>query len=161
MPCLAIMPYHDTMRPTARYDGWKQVERGPSVAGKVYVTRVIPQAGIDLLRQHLEVEVNESDVALSAAELQDRASEHDALVTLLTDRVDLDVLTAGQGRVKIVANVAVGYDNIDVPAATAAGIMVTNTPGVLTETTADFARTLLMATARRLVAPARVVRPCK
>ena len=155
------MPYHDTMRPTARYDGWKQVERGPSVAGKVYVTRVIPQAGIDLLRQHLEVEVNESDVALSAAELQDRASEHDALVTLLTDRVDLDVLTAGQGRVKIVANVAVGYDNIDVPAATAAGIMVTNTPGVLTETTADFAWTLLMASARRLVEADRFVRAGK
>jgi glyoxylate reductase len=121
------------------------------VPGTVYVTRVIPQAGIDLLRQHINIEVNEGDVPLTVAELRRRASEHDALVTLLTDRVDRSVLAAGKGRLKIVANVAVGFDNIDIPAATEAGIMVSNTPGVLTETTADFAWTLLMAAARRVV----------
>jgi glyoxylate reductase len=120
------------------------------MAPKVYVTRVIPQPGIDLLREHFEVEVNESDQPLSPEALADTARSYDALVTLLTDRIDRDVLQAGKGHLKIVANVAVGYDNIDVPAATEAGVMVTNTPGVLTETTADFAWTLLMAVARRV-----------
>jgi glyoxylate reductase len=117
----------------------------------VYVTRVIPQPGIDLLRQHMTVEVNESDRPLSHEELCTKAAEYNALVTLLTDKIDLAVLEAGKGRLKIVANVAVGYDNIDVAAATELGIMVSNTPGVLTETTADFAWTLLMAIARRVV----------
>ena len=117
----------------------------------VYVTRVIPQPGIDLLRQRLTVEVNQSDRPLNQEELCTKAAEYDALVTLLTDRIDLAVLEAGKGHLKIVANVAVGYDNIDVAAATELGIMVSNTPGVLTETTADFAWTLLMAVARRVV----------
>ena len=117
---------------------------------RVYVTRVIPQPGVDYLRKHAEVEVNESDIPLGAEGLQEKAASHDALITLLTDTIDKPVLEAGRGRLKIVANVAVGYDNIDVPAATENGIMVTNTPGVLTDTTADFAWTLLMAVARRV-----------
>lgn len=117
----------------------------------VYVTRVIPQPGIDLLRQRLTVEVNESDRPLDHEELCAKAAECDAIVTLLTDRIDRAVLEAGKRKLKIVANVAVGYDNIDVAAATELGIMVSNTPGVLTETTADFAWTLLMAIARRVV----------
>jgi glyoxylate reductase len=145
----------------ARYHGWKALIWRRSVAATVYVTRVIPQAGIDLLRQHLDVEVNESDVPLSHEELCRRASVHKALVTLLTDKVDPEVLAAGKGGMKIVANVAVGFDNIDVPAATDAGIMVTNTPGVLTETTADFAWTLLMASARRLVEADKFLRAGK
>lgn len=116
----------------------------------VYVTRVIPQPGVDLLRAHVDVEVNESDEPLSSDELRRRAGSHDALVTLLTDNIDSSVLQSGEGSLKIVANVAVGYDNIDVPAATACGIMVSNTPGVLTETTADFAWALLMSVARRV-----------
>lgn len=116
---------------------------------KVYVTRIIPQAGIDLLRQHATVEVNESDVPLSHDELRSRAGSVDALVTLLTDKIDRNVLEAGKGSLRIVANVAVGFDNIDVPAATETGIMVSNTPGVLTDTTADFAWALLMGIARR------------
>jgi len=116
----------------------------------VYVTRVIPQPGVDLLRAHVDVEVNESDEPLSSDELRRRAGSHDALVTLLTDNIDSAVLQSGEGSLKIVANVAVGYDNIDVPAATACGIMVSNTPGVLTETTADFAWALLMSVARRV-----------
>lgn len=114
-----------------------------------YVTRVIPQPGIDLLRAHMTVSVNEGDQPLTAEELAERASSHDALVTLLTDRIDRDVLQAGRGRLKIVANVAVGYDNVDVGAASEFGIVVSNTPGVLTETTADFAWALLMGIARR------------
>jgi glyoxylate reductase len=114
-----------------------------------YVTRVIPQPGIDLLREHLTVTVNEGDQPLSAGDLRTQASSNDALVTLLTDRIDRDVLEAGRGRLKIVANVAVGYDNIDVEAASELGILVSNTPGVLTETTADFAWALLMGIARR------------
>jgi len=118
--------------------------------GKVFVTRLIPRAGIDLLRQRLQVTVNEADIPLTADELRERASGFDALVTLLTDRIDAATLDAGHA-LKAVANVAVGYDNIDVPEATARGIVVTNTPGVLTDTTADFAWALLMAIARRVV----------
>jgi glyoxylate reductase len=120
------------------------------MARKVYVTRVIPQPGIDLLREHADVEVNEADEPLSQEELREKAQSHDALVTLLTDRMDRVVLESGRGRLIICANVAVGYDNIDVAAATECRVMVTNTPGVLTETTADFAWTLLMGIARRV-----------
>jgi glyoxylate reductase len=96
------------------------------------------------------VDVNEADVPLTHEELCAKASSYDALVTLLTDKIDGPVLEAGRGTLKIVANVAVGFDNIDLGAATDAGIMVSNTPGVLTETTADFAWTLLMGIARRV-----------
>jgi glyoxylate reductase len=120
------------------------------MAQRAYVTRVIPQPGIELLRQHAEVDVNEADTPLSAEQLQEKAASYPALVTLLTDKIDRAVFQAGRGTVKIVANVAVGYDNIDVDAATEAGVMVTNTPGVLTETTADFAWTLLMGITRRV-----------
>ncbi len=114
-----------------------------------FVTRVIPEPGIELLRQHVSVSVNEDDTPLSAGELREKAGSNDALVTLLTDKIDRRVLEAGRGRLKIVANVAVGYDNIDLDAATDLGILVSNTPGVLTETTADFAWALLMGIARR------------
>ncbi|GAC1396652.1 MAG: D-glycerate dehydrogenase [Chloroflexota bacterium] len=120
------------------------------MARTVYVTRVIPQPGIDLLRKQAHVDVNESDNPLDQNELREKASKYDALVTLLTDRIDHQVLQAGKGSLKIVANVAVGYDNIDVTAATNSGILVSNTPGVLTDTTADFAFALLMGIARRL-----------
>jgi glyoxylate reductase len=120
------------------------------MAARVFVTRVIPQPGIDLLRTHFDVEVNDGDVPLTAEELREKAGAYDALVTLLTDKIDREVLEAGRGSLAIVANVAVGFDNIDVDAASDAGILVSNTPGVLTETTADFAWALLMATARRI-----------
>src|SRR5579884_1599401 len=120
------------------------------MAPRVYVMRVIPEQGIDLLRQHAEVDVNETDRPLTQDDLKNKAAEYDALVTLLTDNIDRKVLEAGKDRLRLVANVAVGYDNIDVQAATDNGIMVTNTPGVLTETTADFAWALLMTVARRV-----------
>lgn len=117
---------------------------------RVYVTRVIPESGLTMLRQRYDVDVNESDTPLTQDQLAEKAGQYDALVTLLTDHIDRAVLEAGKGRLKIVANVAVGYDNIDVDAATDCGILVTNTPGVLTETTADFTWTLLMCVARRV-----------
>jgi glyoxylate reductase len=117
---------------------------------KVFVTRKIPQAGLDLLRQHCDVTVWENDRAPSAQELVDNARGKDALVTLLTERVDAALLAAAP-TVRIVANVAVGFDNFDVPAATQAGVVLSNTPGVLDDTTADLAFALLLATARRLV----------
>ncbi|MDQ2742967.1 MAG: D-glycerate dehydrogenase [Chloroflexota bacterium] len=120
------------------------------MADRIYVTRLIPEAGIKMLRQHFPTDVNDSDVPLTANELREKAGQYEALVTLLTDNIDRAVLEAGKGRLKIVANVAVGYDNIDVDAATEFGIMVTNTPGVLTQTTADFSWALLMAVARRV-----------
>lgn len=114
------------------------------------MTRVIPQPGVDLLRQDAAVEVNESDVPLTQEQLRERASKVDGLVTLLTDSIDRSVMEAGTD-LKVIANVAVGFDNIDIPAATDLGLAVTNTPGVLTDTTADFAWALLMAVARRVV----------
>jgi glyoxylate reductase len=111
---------------------------------------VIPESGVELLRRHTQVEVNESDAPLTNAGLAGKARTVDALVTLLTDRIDRTVLT-GALSLKAVCNVAVGFDNVDVDAATELGIVVTNTPGVLTETTADFAWALLMAIARRIV----------
>jgi len=122
------------------------------MAPRVYVTRVIPRAGVDRLQQAgFDVDVNEGDVPLRQDDLVEKARSYDALVTLLTDRVDRRVLeAAASADLKIVANVAVGYDNVDVAAATDLGIPVTNTPGVLTETTADFAWALLMSVARRV-----------
>jgi len=121
------------------------------------VSRLIPQPGIDLLKSYADVEVNEADVPLTAEELQRQAASSDGLVTLLTDRIDGAVLGSGE-RLRIVANVAVGYDNIDVQAATEQGIVVTNTPGVLTDTTADFAWALLMSIGRRIVEGDRYLR---
>jgi lactate dehydrogenase-like 2-hydroxyacid dehydrogenase len=117
---------------------------------KVLVTkRVYPEA-IEILERHAEVEYVNSDDGLPPAELLSRARGKQAVVSQLTDQFTRDVLAALEG-VRVIANVAVGFDNIDVPAATERGILVTNTPDVLTDTTADFAFALLMAAARRVV----------
>jgi len=116
----------------------------------VVVTRAIPRDAIDVLAGACTVDENGSDAAYTPAELLAHARDADALVTLLTDRVD-DALLAACPRLKVVANVAVGYDNIDVAAATRRGVVVTNTPGVLTDATADFAWALLLAVVRRVV----------
>ncbi|HVA38636.1 MAG TPA: D-glycerate dehydrogenase [Candidatus Dormibacteraeota bacterium] len=127
---------------------------------KAFVTRVIPEAGIERLASAYDVDVNRADRPLSPTEIAERAKGCMALVTLLTDRVDGALLDICPD-VRVVANVAVGYDNVDVPAATERGVWVTNTPGVLTETTADLAWTLLMATARRIGEAERYVRAGK
>ena len=111
--------------------------------------RIYPEA-VELLRHECDVDYVDSDEGLTAEELRTRAQGKAGIVCQLTDRFDAAAI-AGLNGVKVLSNVAVGYDNIDVPAATAAGIQVTNTPDVLTETTADLAFALLLAAARRVV----------
>lgn len=127
---------------------------------KVLVTRMLPQPALDLASRHCDAEVNRRDVRLAKKHLAQRLKGKVGMVCLLTDTIDADLLRSSPD-LKVVSNVAVGVDNIDVQAATKHGVMVTNTPGVLTETTADFAWALLMATARQLVEGDRFVRAGK
>jgi glyoxylate reductase len=117
---------------------------------RVLVTRRLPDGGIDPLvaAGHDLVVGHDDDRPLSPDELRDAVRDVDAVVCLLTDRIDESVVRAGSPRLKVVANVAVGYDNIDVAAASAAGVAVCNTPGVLDETTADLAFLLILAASR-------------
>jgi len=124
---------------------------------RVFVTRVIPDAGLSLLRERCDVEVWPHDRPPSRDELIERAGDKDAIVCLLTEKIDADVLGALPG-VKIVANVAVGFDNLDVAAGTKAGVVMSNTPGVLDDTTADLAFALLMSAARRIPEGDRLMR---
>ena len=117
----------------------------------VFVTRQIPQPGIDILREHCDrVDINPEDRVLSREELLEGVKGRDGVLCLLTDTIDEEILNAAQGT-KIFANHAVGYNNIKVEAATRLGILVTNTPDVLTDATADLTWALIMATARRIV----------
>ncbi|MEM2127539.1 MAG: glyoxylate reductase [Candidatus Bathyarchaeia archaeon] len=125
---------------------------------KVYVTRQLFDEAIEILRQHADVEVFEGvDQPAPRSLILSKVREVEGLLTLLTDRIDSEVLEAGE-RLKVVSNCAVGFDNIDVEAATRRGIYVTNTPGILTETTADFTWGLLLAIARRVAEADRYVR---
>lgn len=124
---------------------------------KVFVTRMVPEPGLEVLRQHAEVEIWPGEEPPPYEVLRAKAAEVDGLFTMVTDRVDRALLEAAP-RLKVVSNMAVGYDNIDVEAATARGVAVCNTPGVLTDTTADFAFGLLMAVARRIVEGDKFVR---
>lgn len=116
----------------------------------VYITRMLPEPAINLLKEHCNVEINLEDRALSKEELLMRIKKKEAVICLLSDIIDEDVIIQAP-KVKIYANYAVGYDNIDVKAATKRGIWVTNTPGVLTDTTAELAWALLFSVARRIV----------
>lgn len=118
---------------------------------KVYITRMIPESGIDLLKNagH-EVKLFQKNRPIKTTELLREAKDADALISLLTDKIDDHVLSK-LPKLKIVSNFAVGYNNIDVAAASKRNIMVTNTPGVLTETTADTAFALMIACGRRIV----------
>ena len=127
---------------------------------RVFVSRVIPQSAIDLLNRDTDLELNEEDKPLGKGELIRRIQGKEGLVCLITDTVD-DEFLASNTSLKVISNVAVGYDNIDVRSATKRQIMVTNTPGVLTETTADLTWALLMATARRVVEADRFARAGK
>ena len=117
---------------------------------RIYVTRAIFEEALIELRREAQVEMSPDDRPLSKAEVIERLRDVDGAMTMLTDPIDREVLTACP-RLKITSNVAVGHNNIDAPAATELGVMATNTPGVLTDTTADFAWVLLMAAARRVV----------
>jgi glyoxylate reductase len=118
---------------------------------KVYITRRIPEPGIEMIRKEHEVEINPYDRVLTREELLQAVKGKDGILCLLTDKIDAEVFDAAGPQLKVVSNYAVGYDNIDVKEATKRGIVVTNTPGVLTETTADLAWALILATARRIV----------
>lgn len=117
---------------------------------RVLVTRVIPDAGLDPVREACEVDLWDDDLPPPRDELLRRVAGKDGLLSLLTDRVDDELLDAAGAQLKVVSNFAVGFDNIDVPALTRRKIPAGNTPGVLTETTADLAFALLMAAARRI-----------
>ncbi|MES2955994.1 MAG: D-glycerate dehydrogenase [Pseudomonadota bacterium] len=116
---------------------------------KILVARAIFPEIISRLEQHFEVEANQSDGIWSKAELTDKLKDKDGAFTTGGDRIDAEVLAVCP-RLKICANMAVGYNNFDLDAMTAAGVLATNAPDVLTETTADFGFALLMATARRV-----------
>jgi len=116
---------------------------------KVFVTRLIPDKGLDMVREFCDAKVWKDELPPPRDVLLQEVKELDGLLCLLTDRVDVGLLDAGP-HLKVVSNMAVGFDNIDVPECTRRGIPVGNTPGVLTDTTADFAFALLMATARRI-----------
>ena len=117
---------------------------------KVFLTRELPAAVMERLQEEVELTVNPDDRVLSKEEIIEGVKGKDALLCLLTDQIDRGVLSANPN-LKIVANYAVGYNNIDVKAAGEMGIPVSNTPGVLTETSADLAFSLMMAVSRRVV----------
>jgi lactate dehydrogenase-like 2-hydroxyacid dehydrogenase len=117
---------------------------------RVVITRKIPAAAEERARSVFDVELNASDTPLGAAGLARAMREADGLLPCVADKVTADLLGAPGRRVKIVANYGVGYNNIDVAAAKENGVVVTNTPDVLTEDTADLALTLMLATARRV-----------
>jgi glyoxylate reductase len=123
---------------------------------KILVSRGLPQAARDLIPSDVDVDYNGFERPLPKAELIERLRGRAGLICQIVDAVDDEVL--GSEGLRVVANVAVGYNNIDIAAARRRGIAVTNTPDVLTETTADFAWALLMAAARRVVEADRFVR---
>jgi lactate dehydrogenase-like 2-hydroxyacid dehydrogenase len=127
----------------------------------VYVTREIPEENIEELRKHFEVEVNPDDRTLTKAELKQKVKGRDAVLSLITDTIDGEVLDAAGPQCKIVANYAVGFNNFDLAAATQRGVILTNTPGVLDDATATHTMALLLAAARRLVESDRYVRAGK
>lgn len=127
---------------------------------KIFVTREIPDAGLEMLYEVFgadSVDVGPEEI-IARDELLRRVRGVDAIYAILTERIDDEVLDAAGSQVQIVANMAVGYNNVDVDACSKRKIPVTNTPGVLTETTADLAWALLMATARRISESERHIR---
>src|SRR3954465_9902358 len=130
----------------------------PPDSPRIVVTRRIPEPAVELLREAGDVWVSPDDRPLETAELHDAVKGADIAVTLLHDKVDDAFFDAAGDQLRAVCNVAVGFDNIDVPAATKRGVLVTNTPGVLTEATADLAMTLILAVTRRIGEGERLLR---
>jgi glyoxylate reductase len=128
---------------------------------KVFVTRVIPDKGLDLVKDFCDVDLWEGDLPPSRDELLQRVQGVDGLLCLLTDKIDGEVMDAAGEQLKVISNFAVGYDNIEVNAATARKVPVGNTPDVLTDSTADFAFTLMMSAGRRILEGERYVRDGK
>jgi glyoxylate reductase len=128
---------------------------------KVFVARLIPDEAIAAITAASDAEVWQDDLPPPRPDLLDAIRGCDGVLTLLTDKVDDEFLDAAGPQLKVVSNYAVGFDNVDVPACTKRSVAVGNTPGVLTETTADLAWALLMAAARRLPEGDRYVRAGK
>ncbi len=123
---------------------------GSSSKPRVFIARRIPDEGLRDVLQHTDADLWEEELPPPRDELLRRVAGVDGLLSLLTDRVDDELLDTAGPQLKVVSNYAVGFDNVDVPACTRRGIPVGNTPDVLTETTADLAFALLMAAARRI-----------
>jgi glyoxylate reductase len=124
---------------------------------RVLLTRRIPSSVLTPLQARHTVDLYSGDGAIPRDELLRRVADKDALISVLTDRIDGELLDAGPA-LKVVSNLAVGYDNIDVPAARARGVVITNTPDVLTEAVAEFTWALILGIARRVVEADRLTR---
>ena len=124
---------------------------------KILVTREVFDETLQYLTQHCDVDSNQQDVPLTPDALAARLADKEGVICSLTDRIDT-VLLERCPRLKVAANIAVGYNNIDVPACTARGVLATNTPGVLDDSTADLAWTLMLGAARRITEVERYVR---
>jgi glyoxylate reductase len=118
---------------------------------RIFVTRILPEKGLEMVRQEGDIEVWQDPLPPPYETLVKKVKGIDALLCLLTDKIDANLMDAIGPQAKVISQMAVGFDNIDIAAATARGIPIGNTPGVLTDTTADFAWTLLMSAARRVV----------
>jgi len=118
---------------------------------KVIVTRKLPDPVETRMRELFDAELNLRDGPMTRAELEDAVGRADVLAPTITDKIDADLIAKAGDKLKLIANFGAGVDHIDVPAANARGIAVTNTPGVLTEDTADLTLALIMAVARRIV----------
>lgn len=128
---------------------------------KVFVTRAIPDKGFELIKDFCDVDLWTGDLPPSCEELLQRVRGVDGLLCLLTDEIDGEVMDAAGSQLKVVSNFAVGFDNIDVNAATERRIPIGNTPDVLTDATADFAFALMMSAGRRILEGNRYVREGK
>jgi len=117
---------------------------------RVFVSRMIPDAGLNRIKEACEADIWPGDMPPPYATLLERVRDVDGILCTLTDRIDGTLMDTAGPQLKVISQMAVGYDNIDIPAARERGILVGNTPGVLTEATADLAFALLLAAARRL-----------
>ena len=125
---------------------------------KIFLTRKITDNGIKLLRELGQLEIHEEDNAIERSDLLEQIKGVDAVVTMLTEKVDAEFFEAAGPQLKIVANYAVGFDNVDLAEAERRGVVITNTPGVLTEAVAEHALALMLAVARRIVESDRFTR---
>lgn len=128
---------------------------------RVFITRIIQDAGLNLAREFCDADVWEGNMPPTREELLNKVRGVDGLLCMLTDRIDGELLDAAGPQLKVVSNHAVGFDNIVVPDATTRGIPVGNTPGILTDATADIAFALLLAAARRIVESEKYIRDGK
>lgn len=125
---------------------------------KIYVTRIIPEPGLSLLKEHCEIDIHESkEWPPSREELISKVKDKDGLLCLLTDRIDSEVMDSAPS-LKVISTYSVGYDHIDIEAATKRGIYVTHTPGVLTDAVAEFTIGLLLAVTRKILDADRTIR---